>query len=68
MIIKQRVLPDVGHGDDIGIWEGSSVYEVLYFMFEVEAIIGLMAKFMVKVTIFIKVPSKRHMISYMCGI
>ena len=68
MIIKQRVLPDVGHGDDIGIWEGSSVYEVLYFVFEVEAIISLMAKFLVKVTIFIKVPSKRHMIRYMCGI
>ena len=37
MIIRQRVLPYARHGNDIGIWEGSIVYEVLYFMFEVKA-------------------------------
>ena len=68
MIIRQRVLPNARLGDDIGIWEGSIVYEVLYFMFEAEAIVGFMAKFLMEVTILIKVPSRRYRIRHRCGI
>ena len=32
MITRQRILPNVGLGDDVWIWEGSIVYKVLYFM------------------------------------
>ena len=45
MIIRQRVLPNARLGDDIGIWEGSIVYEVLYFMFEVEQLSVLWLNF-----------------------
>ena len=38
MIIRQRVLPRFAN--DIGIWKGSIVYEVLYPAFEVKAIVG----------------------------
>ena len=34
MVIGQWVLSNVGFGDNVRIWEGSIVYEVLYFMFE----------------------------------
>ena len=30
MIIRQRVLPNARLGNNVGIWEGSIVYEVLY--------------------------------------
>ena len=43
MVIGQRVLSNVGFGDNFGIWEGSIVYKVMYFMFEVEPIISLVA-------------------------
>ena len=39
MVIGQRVLSNVGFGDDVRILEGSIVYEVLYLVFEVEVII-----------------------------
>jgi len=68
MIVKQRVFPNAGLGDDIGIWEGSVVYMVLYFMFEVEAIVGFMVGFLVEVTILIVVPCKRYGIRHRCGI
>ena len=68
MIIKQRILPNVGLGDDVWIWEDSIVYEVLYFMLEVEAIVGLIAKFLIEVTIFIEVPCGRYKIRHGCGI
>ena len=45
MIIRQRVLPNARLGDDIGILEGSIVYEVLYFMFEVEQLSVLWPNF-----------------------
>ena len=68
MIIRQRILPNVGLSDDVWIWEDSIVYEVLYFMLEAEAIFGLVAKFLIEVTIFIKVPSGRYKIRHGCGI
>ena len=45
MIIKQRVVPNARLGDDIGIWENSIVYEVLYLVFEAEAIVSLWPDF-----------------------
>ena len=45
MKIEQRVLPNARLGDDIGIWEGSIVNEILYFMFEAEINVGFMAIF-----------------------
>ena len=68
MIIGQGVLPNVRLGDDVGIWESSIVYEVLYFVLEMETIIGLMARVLVEVVIFIEVPSGRYEIGYRCGI
>ena len=32
MVIGQRFLSNVGIGDNVGIWEGSIVYEVLYLV------------------------------------
>ena len=58
--IRQRVLSNIGLGDDVGIWEGSIVYEVLYLVFEAEAIVGYVIKFLVVVAIFIEVPSGRY--------
>ena len=68
MIIGQGVFPNVRLGDDVGIWESSIVYEVLYLVFEEEAIVDLMAKFLVEVAIFIEVPSRRYKIGHKCGI
>ena len=68
MIIRQRVLPNARLGDDIGIWEGSIIYEVLYLVFKAEAIAGIMVKFLKEVTILIKVLSRRYMIRHRCGI
>ena len=64
---QARVLPNVRLGNDVRIWESSIVYEFLYFMFEVEAIVGFMAKFLVVMTIFIEVPSRRYEIRHRCG-
>ena len=50
MIIRQRVLPNARLGNNVGIWEGSIVYEVLYYMFKVEAIASFMVGFLVVVT------------------
>lgn len=68
MIIWQGVLPNVRLSNDVGIWESSIVYEVLYFVFELETIVGFMAEFFMKVAIFIEVPSRRYMIGHRCGI
>ena len=68
MIIMQRVLLIVRLSDDVWIWECSIVYEVLFFMLEAEAIVDLMAKFLMEVAIFIGVPSRRHMIRHRCGV
>ena len=51
MIIGQRVLPNARLSDDVGIWESSIVYEVLYLLFEAEAIVSFMTKFLMEVTI-----------------
>ena len=59
MVIGQRVLSNVGFSDNVRIWESSIVYEVLYFMFEAEAIVDFMDRFFVVVAIFIEVPSGR---------
>ena len=64
MVIGQRVLSNIGLGDDVGIWEGSIVYEVLYLVFEVEAIIGFMARILVVVAIFNDFPSGRYEIRH----
>ena len=68
MKIRQRILPNARLGDDIGIQEGFFVYEVLYFMLEVEAIVSFMVEFLVEVIIFIEVPSRRHEIRHRYGI
>ena len=68
MVIGQRVLSNVGFGDNVWIQESSIVYEVLYFVFEVEAIIGLGTRFLVVVAIFIKVPSGRYGIRHGCRV
>ena len=68
VIIRQGVLLNVRLGNNVGIRESSIVYEVLYFMFEAETIVGFMARFFMEVAIFIKVPSKRYKIGHRCGI
>ena len=40
-IVRQKVLPNTKLSDDVGIWEGSIVYEFLYLMLEAKAIVGL---------------------------
>ena len=68
MIIRQRVLPNVELGDDVWIWEGSIVYEVLYSMLEEEAIVSFTTRFFMEVAIFIEVSSMRHRIRNKCGV
>ena len=68
MVIRLGVLPNSRLGDDVGIWQGFIVYEVLYFMLEAETIIDFMAGFFVEVAIFIEVPSVRYRIGHRCGI
>ena len=67
-MIRQGVLPHVRLGNDVGIWESSIVYEVLYFTFEVETIVGSMAGFFMEVAILIEVRSRRYKIGHRCGI
>lgn len=52
------VLPNIRLSDDVWIWEGSIIYQVLYLMLKEEAIVTLMDRFLMEVTIFIQVPSK----------
>ena len=68
MIIRQRVLPNVELGDDVWIWEGSIVYEVLYSMLEEEAIVSFTTRFFMEMAIFIEVSSMRHRIRNKCGV
>ena len=68
MVIEQRVLSNIGFGDNVGIWEGSIVYEVLYLVFEAEAIVSFVVGFIVLVTIFIEVPSGRYEIRLGCRV
>ena len=66
MVIEQRIISNVGFGNDIGIWKGFIVYEVLYFMFEAKAIVGFIVVFLVVVEIFIE--SGRYRIRHGCGV
>ena len=68
MVNGQRVLSNIGLGDDVGIWEGSIVYEVLYLVFEAEAVIDFVARFLVVVAIFIDFLSGRYEIRHGCGV
>ena len=68
MVIGQRVLSNGGFDDDVGLWKSSIVYEVLYLMFEAEAIVRFMARFLVVVAIFIEVPSGRYGIRHGCRV
>ena len=68
MVIGQRVLSNVGFGNDVRIWEGSIIYEVLYFVFEAEAIVDFVAEFLVALAIFIEVPSGRYGIRHGCRV
>ena len=68
MIIGQRVLPNARLSDDVGIWESSIVYEVLYLMFEAETIVGPIAEFLVEMAIFIEIPSGRYRVRHGCRI
>ena len=38
----------------IGFGEGFIIYEVLYFMFEAEASVSFMAKFLMEVVVFVR--------------
>ena len=67
-IIRQRVLLNTRLSDDVGIWESSIIYEILYFMSKAEAIVGFMAGFLVEVAIFIEVPNMRYEVRHGCGI
>ena len=67
-IVRKKVLPNTKLSDDVGIWEGSIVYEFLYLMLEAKAIVGLMAGFLVEVVIFIEVPSGRYKVRHGCGV
>ena len=67
-IIRQRVLLNTRLSDDVGIWESSIIYEILYFMSKAEAIVGFMAGFLVEVAIFIEVPSRRYKVRHGCGV
>ena len=66
MVIGQRVLFYVGLGNNVRIWEGSIVYEVLYLVFETKAIVSFMAEFSMVVAIFVEVPSERYRIRHGC--
>ena len=68
MVIGQRVLSNIRFGDDVGIWEGSIVYDVLYLLFEVEAIVSFVVGFLVVVVIFIEIPSVRYGIRHGRGV
>ena len=68
MVIGHRVLSNFRFGDNVRIWEGSIIYEVLYFVFEAEAIVDFVAEFLVVVTIFIEVPSGRYGIRHGCRV
>ena len=68
MVIRQRVLSNVGFGDDVRIWEGSIVYKVLYLVFEAEVTVGFMAGFLVVMAIFIEVPNGRYRIRHGCRV
>ena len=68
MVIGQRVLSNVGFGDDVRISEGSIVYEVLYLVFEAKAIVGFVARVLVVVAIFIELPRGRYGIRHRCGV
>ena len=68
MVIGQRVLSNVGFGDDVRILEGSIVYEVLYLVFEAKAIVGFVARVLVVVAIFIGLPRGRYGIRHRCGV
>ena len=68
MVIGQKVLSNVGSGHDVGIWEGSIVYEVLYLVFEVKAIVNFVARFLVEVEIFTEIPRGRYEIRHSCGV
>ena len=68
MVIGQRVLSNVGFGNDVGIWEGSIFYEVLYLILEAKAIVSFVARFLVVVAIFIEIPRGRYGIRHGCGV
>ena len=68
MVIRQRVLSYVGFGDDVRIWKGSIVYEMLYLLFEEEAIVGFVARFFMVMAIFIEIPSGRYGIRHRCRV
>ena len=65
---QPKGFPNVRLGDDVLIWKGSIVYQVLYLMLEVEAIVKFMARFLMRVAIFNEVPSKRYKIRHGCGV
>ena len=58
MVIGQRVFSNVG------IYEGSIVYEVLYLVFKAEAIVDFVAGFLVVLEIFIEAPNGRYEIRH----
>ena len=68
MVIGQGVLPNARLSDDFGIWEGSIVYKVLYFVLEEKTIFDFMAGLLVEVAIFIEILSGRYEIGHRCGI
>ena len=52
---RVRDSPNVRLSDDVWVWERPILYQILYLMLKAKAIVGLMARFLMKVTIFIEV-------------
>ena len=52
---RARDSPNVRLSGDVWVWERPILYQILYLMLKAKAIVGLMAGFLMKVTIFIEV-------------
>ena len=52
---RVRDSPNVRLSDDVWVWESPILYQILYLMLKAKTIFGLMARFLMKVTIFIEV-------------
>ena len=68
MVIEQRTLSNIRFGDNVGIWKGSIIYEILYLVLEAKAIVDFVARLFVVMAIFIEVSSGRQGIRHGCGV
>ena len=68
MIIGQRVLSNVGFGNDVGIWEGSLFMRSCILNLRRKQLSSFVARFLVVVAIFIEIPRGSYGISHGCGV